>query len=68
MEAKISPNTTFIPGEIATAPGLKRCQKLAQKLAAERSLGSFDWSNLIAAPKEVQSRAEVQTESQTAEA
>ena len=47
----------------ANAPGVKRCLKLAQKLAAEKSLGSFDWSNWIAAPKEVQSRAEVQTES-----
>ena len=52
----------------ANAPGLKRCLKLAQKLAAEKSLGSFDWSNWITAPKEVQSRAEVQTESQTVEA
>ena len=52
----------------ANAPGLKRCLKLAQKLAAEKSLGSFDWSNWITAPKEVQSRAEVQTESQTVDA
>ena len=52
----------------ANAPGLKRCLKLAQKLAAEKSLGSFDWSNWLTAPKEAQSRAEVQTASQTVEA
>ena len=55
-------------GELATKTGLKRSLNLAHKLATEKKLESFEWRNWIEAPKSEQSRAEVQTESQTVEA
>jgi len=41
---------------------------LAHKLATEKKLESFDWSNWLKSAPSEQSRAEVQTESQTVEA
>ena len=55
-------------GELATKSGLKRSLNLADKLATEKKLESFEWRNWIEAPKSEQSRADVQTESQTVEA
>ncbi len=55
-------------GELATKSGLKRSVNLAQKLATEKKLESFDWSNWLKSAPSEQSRAEVQTESQTVEA
>ena len=55
-------------GELATKSGLKRSLNLARKLATEKKLESFEWRNWIEAPKSEQSRADVQTESQTVEA
>ena len=51
----------------ATGPGLRRCHKLAEKLAAEKALDSFEWPNWLKASPAEQSRAEVQTDSQTVE-
>ena len=55
-------------GELATKSGLKRSVNLARKLATEKKLESFDWSNWLKSAPSEQSRAEVQTESQTVEA
>nr|WP_115093828.1 hypothetical protein [Synechococcus sp. UW106] len=55
-------------GELATKSGLKRSVNLAHKLATEKKLESFDWSNWLKSAPSEQSRAEVQTESQTVEA
>ena len=55
-------------GELATKSGLKRSVNLAHKLATEKKLESFDWSNWLRSAPSEQSRAEVQTESQTVEA
>ena len=55
-------------GELATKYGLKRSLNLARKLATEKKLESFEWRNWIEAPKSEQSRADIQTESQTVEA
>ena len=54
-------------GELATKSGLKRSVNLAHKLATEKKLESFDWSNWLRSAPSEQSRAEVQTESQTVE-
>ena len=55
-------------GELATKSGLKRSVNLAHKLATEKKLESFDWSNWLKSAPSEQSREEVQTESQTVEA
>ena len=55
-------------GELATKSGLKRSVNLAHKIATEKKLESFDWSNWLKSAPSEQSRAEVQTESQTVEA
>jgi integrase len=55
-------------GELATKSGLKRSVNLAHILTTEKKLESFEWSNWLKSAPSEQSRAEVQTESQTVEA
>ena len=68
VEGKGAAQQRIPTGELATKSGLKRSVNLAQKLATEKKLESFDWSNWLKSAPSAQSREEVQTESQTVEA
>ena len=68
VEGKGATQQRVPTSELATKSGLKRSVNLAHKLATEKKLESFDWSNWLKSAPSEQSRAEVQTESQTVEA